>query len=65
MAKDIIIHRDEFPPELQFPFRLNFEDRVLISELIQKSYKEGFLNGITLRKDDLLPTINTNQNTVL
>jgi hypothetical protein len=29
-------------------FHLDLEDRILISKLIQESYKEGFLNGFAL-----------------
>lgn len=40
-------------------FHLALEDRILISKLIQESYRDGMLNGLSLKKEN---NNNTNQN---
>ena len=34
------------------PSHITYQDRVLISKLIKNSYRDGFLNGMAIRKDD-------------
>ena len=34
------------------PSHIMYQDRVLISKLIKDSYRDGFLNGMAIRKDD-------------
>lgn len=37
---------------VQLLLPIDLEYRILISKLIQDSYKEGFLNGISIRKTE-------------
>ena len=34
------------------PSHILHQDRVLIANLLQQSYRDGFLNGLSLRRDD-------------
>lgn len=37
-------------------FHLSLEDRVVIANLMKKCYKDGFVNGTTLRETEILET---------
>jgi len=46
-SEDYEFHR------IQLLFHLSLEDRLLISELLKESYREGFLNGMSLKKETI------------
>lgn len=64
MAVDVKIdeHTDFIHGRI-LPPHITFQDRVLIAKLLKQSYRDGFLNGMNIRRDDECLTPKTKKTT--